>query len=515
MFDEKFNPEFHWQTTKKHILRKRIFFIFLGLILALSVLFIFQRYYFVSGRSIDLDQLIPEDSKVVVNFYTPYLLGEQMGLSTEDSRFILKDYFDGDVAKSDLFFKNIEKNIYWIEDSVNAQTFLFKTNNIETIEYLFSFFEKQEIFKENGRSIYELSVNFPENRLLNPQKNKIYLSYLNKYIFCVSNDLDLTNKITDKYKQASKIGYLKSVKNELSEYFKEILPLKMEIKNYENIKDSQSWVKELSWAVENLENKSLTLKLKTPWDKLKILVYNLDEYFSNFNIDREINGVFGDFLIYYNNRGIYDMSNLYLSDNINYYLLNNIEGLYNIDFKQELSEIDQPFNFLFYPDSKFLLISRDSEKLISFYKKILAHFKPQTRKMTLPDNTEVQEYYVNTDLVQLKQKEDFGMTLYYSDFSQISEFCLLKLDNQYILSNFREKVLEINQEKDKFNIVANLLDKNSIQELLVVNFKSIMNKEDYFGLSTLFSAYNRLNFVNFSEIRDGKSQIKLFFELIH
>jgi len=510
-----FNPEFHWQTAKKHILKKRIFFIVLGLILALSVLFIFQRYYFVSGRSIDLDQLIPEDSKVVFNFYTPYLLGEQIGLSTEDSRFILKDYFGGDVAKSDLFFKNIEKNIYWIEDSINAQSFLFKTNNIENIEYLFSFFEEQEIFKENGKSIYELNVDFPENKLLNSQENKVYLAYLNKYIFCISNDLDLTNKIVDKYKEASKIGYLKSVRNELSDYFKETSPLKLEIRNYEDIQNSQSWIKNLSWTVENLENKSLTLKLKTFWDKLKILVYNSNEYFPNFNIDREINETWGDFLIYYNNRGIYDRSKPYLSDNIDYYLLNNIEELYNIDFEQELSEIDRAYSFLLYPDSKFLLISEDSEKLTSFYKKILAHLEPQTRKMILPDNTEVQEYYMDPDLVQLKEKEDFGMTWYYGNFSQISEFYLLKLDHQYILSNFREKVLEISQKKDKFNTLIDLMDKNSVQELLTLNLKDIENKEDYFKLSTLFSAYNRLNFVNFSEIKGETSQIKLFFELIH
>lgn len=526
MFKEKFNPEFHWQTVQRHVLNKRIFFIVLGLILALSVLFIFQRYYFVSGRSIDLDQLIPEDAKAVLKFYTPQLFSEEIGLSTEDFQFILRDYFQGDVAKSSLFFKNIEKNIYWIEDSINTQSFLFKTNNIENIEYLFSFFEKQEIFKENGKVVYELNVDFPKNELLNSREDnspdcrdkcggKIYLSYLNKYIFCISNDLDLTNKIIDKYKEASKIGYLKALKNELSNYFKESVPLKLEIKNYENIQNSQSWIKNLAWAVENLENKSLTLKLKTFWDKLKILVYNSNEYFPNFSIDREINETWGDFLIYYNNRGIYDMANLYFSDNINYFLLNNIAGPYNIDFKQELSEIDQPFNFLLYPDSKFLLISKDSEKLIFLYKKILAHFNPQTRKMILPDNTEAQEYYLDPSLIQLKQKEDLGMTWYYGDFDQISGFYLLKLDNQYILSNFREKVLEVNQEKDKFNTIFDLLDKNSIQEILTINFKNIINKENYFKLNTLFSTYNRLNLINFSEIRDKKSQIRLFFELIH
>ena len=516
MFSSEFNPEFHWQTAKKQVTRKKVLFICLALILILSIFFIFKKYYFVSGRSIDLDQLVPDNTKAVLTISTADVIANGKDYLLLDEVFIsglgLKEYLKDD-EKVDSFIKSIGKDIYWLEKSSESQLLLFKITDVELLRESFnSIVDNSEKIKFNGKTIYESHVESTENPILPISKNKIYIAYLNDYIFCVSNDLDFVEDVIDKHKEALKIDYFGAIKDELASYFYEQTALMLKVTDYAEIENSLSWIKNLSFITAGENKDSFVIKFKIGQKKAELLFNDSGDISQKNDISGIDRNLSDDFLIYYSNSRLGSVGDiLNLNENIDNYLENNIKSLYNIDFKNELLNTDFPYYFLIYPDNHFLTISEDSERMKSIYKDILANLKPQTRVMILPDGTNATEYYIDPSIIELKEQEIHGITWYYADLPGNIDFYLVQYNDWYILTNFREKIIELSENQEEFCKLLRCNDESSLNEILMLNLDHF-NQKEYLPWLNLFSeSYNRLNFINLTE--DG--QKKLFFELIH
>lgn len=510
-----FSPEFHWQIIKKQKIRKRVLVIFLGLILLLSILFIFKKYYFVSGRSIGLDQLVSNNIKAVLRISVPKVLDKRRDSLSLRRQFIsaLQYYFNDDTEKTDLLINNIGKTIYWMEKTNDSQVLLFKINNIEIIKEIFnSIALKLEDVRFNGKTIYELNVNWPNNQIMPLKDDKLYVSYLNNYIACVGNDIEFIQDIINKYKEALRIDYFKSLKDEFGRYFQEQADLKLEVNDYNDIKSSSSWLKILSFINQDTDKNSFIAELNIESNKIELLLNNLDSVNQRIDINKLDSDWFNNFTVYYSNLNIkYEDRFLDLGKNIDYYLKTNIESLYNLNFKDELLNIGLPFYFIMYPKDNFLIISRDSERLMLIYKHILSHFKPKTRIMTLPDKTQAIEYYIDPEIIELKTRQDDNIVWYYDDLPGNINFYLVEYNDWYILSNFKEKIIELSQNYEKFCELLSCSDKQVISELLMLNLNNF-DKTEYLPWITMFSDYyNKLIFANFSRNND----INMVFQLIH
>ena len=510
MFDQKFNPEFHWQMNQKETNHRKFLYIFIVLILLLAIFFIFKKYYFVSGRNISLDQLVPENTKAILTIDADNILKSEEGFLIFETG--LEDFLE-DNEKIQSFTSGIGKDVYWMESSSNSQAFLFKVVDVDLIKN--SFNTSKDNSKEiefNNKIIYKLNVNNIDNLFLPNSENKIYISYLNDYLFCMSNDLDFIKNIIDKYRESLKIDYFGAIKGELANYFNEQRTLMLKVMDYDDIKNSSSWIKNLSFIVQEENNNSFVIKFKISSRKAELLFNNSQDTSQRFDISRISENLLDDYSIYYSNLGIdYGSEVLNLSDNLDIFLKNNIEGLYNINFRDELINITSPYHFLMYSNKDFLIISKDSEKMKSVYKNILAHFEPQTRTMILPDETSAVEYYSNPEIINLKERKINNLTWYYSDSPGKVDFYLLKYEDYYILTNFKEKVIELSENQEEFCEILRCNKKNPSNEILTLNLEDFNQKECLPWLNIFFDDYKKLKFINLSE--DGQN--KLFFELIH
>ena len=522
MFNNRFNPRFHWQMNREKITHKKILISLLIVISILSVFLIFRKYYFVSGKSIDLEELIPAETKAVLKISTSNLIVNQKDSNQKDS-ILLNSLFNSGLNlanylsnehETDFFINNIDKDIYWMENSPDAQLILFKIKDINlSYDYWKEIINNSKIIEYNKKIIYEYGFDFPKvnNYFLPNRDNQIYISYLNDYIFCISNNLDFVKLVSDRYKEASKIDYLRSIKEELSNYFNEQNSLVLEVREYQNLKESFSWVKNLSFLIQD-DQSSFVIKFKVKSKKLELFLNNLDDNQQTIDLSVFKNELLNDFSIYYANLGInYQEEYLNLNQDINYFLKNNIESLYNINFGEEFKTIIGPYYFLKYQNDNFLLLSKDLEKMKSVYKNILAHLYPQSRNMILPDGSSVIEYYSDLNLLELKEQENNDLIWYYADLPGDVDFYLVQYDDWYILTNFREKIVELSKNKEKFYKILNYDYKNYFQELLVLNFNNSEQNKYFPWLDLLPGFYRRLNFVNLTE--DGSN--KAFLEVIH
>ena len=286
----------------------------------------------------------------------------------------------------------------------------------------------------------------------------------------------------------------------------------LKVTDYSEIGNSLSWIKNLSFIITNENKDSFVIKFKIGFKRAELLFSDSDDASQKIDINRIDKNLSDDFLIYYNNFKTDNASDiLNLNKNIDNYLENNIESLYNMDFKRELSNINSPYHFLMYPDNHFLTISKDSERMKSIYQNILANLKPQTRVMILPDGTSAIEYYVDSSLIELKEQQTNGIIWYYADLPGNIDFYLAQYNDWYILTNFREKVVELLENQEEFCRLLRCNDESSLNEILMLNLNHFDQKEHLPWLNLFSDSYNRLNFINLTE----NGQNKLFFELIH
>jgi hypothetical protein len=510
MFDQKFNPEFHWQMDQKKTTYKKSLIIFLVLILLLSIFFIFKKYYFVSGRNISLDQLVPDNTKALLTIDVDDILKNEKGSLIFEIGF--KDFLENN-EKMQFFVKGIGKDIYWLENSSNSQAFLFKVADIDLIKDSFNMSDdNSEDIKFNNKTIYGLNVDNVHNLFLPTSENKIYITYLNDYLFSMSNDLDFIKNVIDKYKESLKIDYFGAIKDELASYFHEQKTLMLKVMDYEAIESSSSWIKNLSFVTQEDNGNSFVIKFKISSRKAELLFNNSQDTTQRFDISRMSENLLDDYLIYYSNLGIdYNSDVLNLSNTLDSFLKNNIESLYNINFKDELLNITSPYYFLMYSNNNFLIINKDSERMRSIYQNILAHFKPQTRIMVLPDGTNATEYYIDPKIIDLKEQKTNDLIWFYEDLPGNVSFYLVKYGDYYILTNFKEKIIELSENQEEFCKILRCDKEKFSNEILMLNLEDI-NQKEYLPWLNLFSEdYNRLKFINFAE--DGES--KVFFELIH
>jgi hypothetical protein len=511
MFDQKFNPEFHWQMYQKKKNYKIFLFVFLILILFLSIFFIFKKYYFISGRNISLDQLVPDNTKTLLTINVEDILKNEKGSLIFEKG--LKDFLEND-EKIQSFIRGIGKDVYWLENSSNSQAFLFKAVEINLIKNIFntSGDNPDNIIDFNNKLIYELEVANVNNSFLPTLENKIYITYLNNYLFCMSNNLDFIKDVIDKYKESLKIDYFRSIKDELTSYFDEQRTLMLKIMDYDDIDNSLSWVKNLAFIIQEEDDTSFVIKFKISSRKAELLFNNSQDTTQRFDISRMSENLLEDYLIYYSNLGIeYNSGILNLSNTLDNFLKNNIEGLYNINFKEELLNITSPYYFLMYSDNNFLIINKDSEKMRSIYQNILADFKPQTRIMVLPDGKNAIEYYIDPKIINLKEQEINNLVWFYEDLPQNPGFYLVKYGDYYVLTNFKEKVIELSENQEKFCKILRCDKERPLNEILMLNLANIDQKEYLPWLDLFSNSYNKLNFINFTENGENKA----FFELIH
>jgi hypothetical protein len=510
MFEQKFNPEFHWQMYQKKKNYKKFLVIFVILILLLSILFIFKRYYFVSGRNISLDQLVPENTRALLTIDANDILKNEKGsLFFETS---LKDFLEDD-EKLHFFIKGLGKDVYWMENSPNSQALLFKVADVDLIKSSFNISDdNSKDIKFNNKTIHKLNVDNINNPFLPNPENKIYITYLNDYLFCMSNDLDFIKNVIDKYKESLKIDYFGAIKDELSSYFYEQRTLMLKVMDYEAIGNSSSWIKNLSFISQKDTENSFVIKFKISSRKAELLFNDSQDTNQRFDISRTSEGLLDNYLVYYSNLGVeYDSEFLNLGNDLDIFLKNNIESSYNINFKEELMSSAPPHHFLMYPDDNFLIISKESDKMKLIYQNILAHFVPQTRIMTLPDGTSATEYYLDPEIIDLKEREIGNLTWYYSDIPGNTDFNLLKYNDYYVLTNFKEKVVELSENQEKFCKILRCDKEKPSNEILMLNLRDF-NQKEYLSWLNLFSDdYNSLKFINLSE----NGQNKLFFEVIH
>jgi hypothetical protein len=508
MFEYNFNPEFHWQMDQKKTTRKKVLFIFVVLILLLSVFFIFKKYYFVSGRNISLEQLVPENVKALLTINTNDVIKNEKGsLIFKEG---LKDFLKED-EKVDAFVKSIVKDIYWMEKSPDSQTFLFKMTDIELVKDHFNNIAgNSESIGFNNQVIYKSDIENTDNIFLPVLDNKIYITYLNDYIFCISNDLDSTKDIINKYKEAKKIDYFGAIKDELSGYFQEQTTLMLKVLDYPEIEDSSSWIKNLSFITQGDRKDSFILKFKVGLKRAELLFNDSDDISQRVRMNKVDGNLFDDALLHYSNLSLNYSDSLDLGDNLNKFLQNNIEGLYNTNFKSKLLS-SSPYHILAYSNNKFLTLSKDFEKMKSVYQNILAHLSPQTRTMILPDGTSAIEYYADVSNLELKEQEENSFVKYYVDLPVNTDIYLYQYNNWYILTNFKEKLIELSENQNKFCELVNCNAQDSFNEVLTLNIDSLEQRGYLPWLSIFSRSYNRLNFTNFTE--NGEN--KLFFELIH
>lgn len=512
IFKPNFNPQFHWQMDKKKIARKKVLIFGLILVLILSVFFIFKRYYFVSGRSIDLEELIPDQNKAVLKISLLNLINNQEDSSILNSLFYnglgLRDILEEE-KKQNFFINNIDQDIYWLEKDKESQLILFKIKDIDLLKDVWkSIVNDSNHIEYNKRNIYEYSKEEKNNIFL--PNDRVYISYLNDYIFSISNDLEFSKMIVDQYKEASKIDYLGSIKDELSNYFIEQNALVLAVNNYNDLENSFSWIKNLSFL--NKENKnSFQISLKIKSKKVELV---FDDYSYNRKIDLSPfdENLLDDMVLYYSNLGVDVMEEekLVFDENLNFFLKNNIENIYNLDLREKLRSINHPYYFLGYKENNFLIISRQ-EEMKEVYKKILAHLNPQTRNMVLPDGSSTVEYYADYNKIDLKQEDNNGLLWYYADLLGNIGFYLVQYDDWYILTNFKEKIVELSKNKEEFYNILDLSNKKGFKEFLVLNLYKIADKNVFPWLKLFPKTYQRLNFVNLAE--NGSN--KVFFGLIH
>ena len=508
MFEHNFNPEFHWQMDQKKTLRKRVLFILLILVLLLSLFFIFKRYYFVSGRSIALKQLVPEDIKAILAIDASDIIKNDQGFLALEMG--LRDFLKNDEHLNS-FVNNIGKNVYWLEQSTNSQALLFKIEDIKLVQENFnSIMEGSEKIEFKNKIIYQKNVKNVSNPLIPISNNKVYLTYVNDYIFCLSNDLDFIKDILNKYQEASKIDYFGAIKDEFSDYFQEQTTLMLRVVDYDHIEESVSWIKNLSFLTAGDQNNSFVLKFKLGLRRAELLFNDSADPYQRVDL-KKINGdLFHDAILHYSNFNINYNDQLHLSQNIDQFLQNNLEGLYNTNLKSKLFS-NSPYHILFYPDNKFLGLSKDSEKMKAVYRNILAHLSPQTRIMILPDGSSATEYYADASRVELQEQEENGLIQYYTNLSEDTDFYLFQSNDWYILTNFKEKLGELTENQDKFCQLINCDISDSFQEVLTLNIDKL-GSEEYLPWLNLFSkSYHQLNFTNFTE--NGEN--KVFLELIH
>lgn len=510
MFGQKFNPEFHWQMYQKKKNYKKFLIVFLVVLLFLSLFFIFKKYYFVSGRNINLDQLVPDNTKVLLTIDTDDIFENERGSLIFETG--LKDFLKND-EKIKSFIKGIGKDVYWLENSSNSQAFLFKVTEINLIKDSFEISnDSSENIDFNNKLIHKLELSNVNNPFLPSLENKIYITYLNDYLFCMSNNLDFIKNVIDKYKESLKIDYFRSIKDELASYFHEQRTLMLKVIDYDAIENSSSWINNLSFITNEINGNSFVIKFKISSRKAELLFNNSQDTTQRFDISRMGKNLLDDYLIYYSNLGIeYNSDILNLSRTLDIFLKNNIEALYNINFREELLNITPPYYFLMYPDNNFLIINKDSEKMRSIYQNILAHFKPQTRIMILPDGTNATEYYVDPKIIDLKEQETDNLVWFYEDLPGNVDFYLVKYEDYYILSNFKEKVIELSENQEEFCKILLCNKERPLNEILMLNLKNIDQKEYLPWLNLFTSSYDRLNFINFTD--NGGN--KMFFELIH
>jgi hypothetical protein len=507
MFEHNFNPEFHWQMDQKRTIRKKVLYIFVVLILLLSVFFIFKKYYFVSGRNIGLEQLVPENIKALLTIDAKDIIKNDQGLLIFEMG--LKDFL-GDDEKTNSVIEKIGKNVYWMEKSSDSQALLFKITDMESIKDNFNLrTEDLEEIEFNNKVIYKLNIENSSNSFIPISDNKIYITYVNNYILCLSNNLDFTKDILNEYKEAIKIDYFGAIKDELNDYFQEQTTLLLKVSDYSQIGESSSWIKNLSF-VNTEDNNSFVMKFKVGLRRAELLFNNSDDISQRVKMNKVNETLFKDAVFHYSNLNVNYNDILELDNNLNELLENNIEGLYNTNLKSKLLT-NAPYHLLVYPDNKFLTFSKDFEKNKGIYKNILAHLSPQTRNMLLPDGTSAREYYADPSSFELKEQEEGSYIKYYADLPGNTDISLFKYNDWYILTNFKDKLVELTENQDKLCKLLNCDAKEIFNEVLTLNIGDL-GKKEYLPWLDLFSKeYSRLNFTNYTE--DGEN--KLFFELIH
>ncbi len=519
MFEQKFNPEFHWQINRKLVTYKKIIFSIIIIFLALFSFFIFRRYYLVADRSISLSQLVPDDVRVTLSISTFDIVKNKRNLFLFDkswqSELGLKEYLDTN-QQSNVLVDNIGSEIYWLERGSESQTLLLKIRDVIRLKAkLKTLLGNAEQIKFDNKTIYGLGVEPSNNYFLPISENteaKIYIVYLNNYVFVASNNLDFTKDIIRKYREFQKMSYLTAIKNKITYSFKEQKALILKVNNYNELENSLSWIKKLSFITAG-NKKSFVLKLGVGLGKMELLFNDSQNLRQRVGRHRPSldNKLFDNLVLYYSNVNAKTDSEINFNDNISHFLQNNIEGLYNFNFKEELLNTNFTYNFLLYPQKKFLLITKDADRLKRVYRNLLAHLKPSTRIMILPDGNKVTEYYSDSSLIKLKAKANENLIWYYADLKGKVNFYLVQDQDRYILSNSKEKVIELAKSKDKLCKLLNCNEKVSFKEKLMLNLQNIDGKK-YFPWLNLFSkTYSKINFVSWSE----NEQNNLFFELIH
>ena len=515
-FNTSFNPEFNWQRDAKFKSRKKILKFSLVFFCIFIFIFLIQKYYFISDKNITLRSIIPDESKAVLHISNSSKMFNIEKNKSEFSQKVeekLSYYLNNNTELADLLLKNIEDGIYWIEYDNNSQAILLKVKNLSDINNKFvKVFENVENYEYRNKKIYKTQVNWENNKFLPIENDFLYVSYLNDYTISVSNSSDLINKIIDKYQDNLRFDYFSSIKNEFNKYFVYYSDIEMKVNNYENINTSKSWLKNVSFVTNNLSDKTFFMKLNNDSKMSELSIATSEGIGNKLKSEDEIekiSKIFGEeFLFYYSNmNSVSNIDNLDFGEDIDNYLSINIGNLYNINLKNELINVNTPYSFILYPDSKFVLTSSDFDVVSNIYKKILAHYKPSERQMSLPDGSRVTEYYMDSNSIDLKTYQDNNLVWYYDDLPDVSSFDMVKCANRYILSNSKDYIYKFCQDS-----LVNI-DFNVVNEIFVSNIDNLEKQSNILPFMELFNIKpKKLNFIDFA---DKNNTIQMLFQLIY
>ncbi|MCD4705375.1 hypothetical protein K8R66_04860 [bacterium] len=502
MFNQKFNPEFHWQTEKKEQNNKKYLLLLLILSVIFILLFIFFKSYFISDKNIILEELIPDNAQAVlgINDFQKFIG------NYKDSEFLkninkeMGNYLSS--SENIGFTDQINKGFYWAEFSADSQIIILGVDKFS----LKSFLNDSNVnFEIKDDQIYKLSSLELKNRFLNSSEGNIYLTQANDYILIVSNNLDKIRESQNKYRNSRRWDYWKSLKDDFNKYFKNQTDLEIKVNDYELIAESNSFLKDLSFLTKNLEDRSFSIKIAVGNKSTDIYIENYSDINNKLLADNYINDFYQnlphDFVSFYDLR--FNNRNFSFSSEVSAFLGNNIENIYNINIVEDLQKIDNG-SLLLFKNNKFMAFSPEKQALEDVYRKILAFSSPNTRTVVFPDQSRAVEYYFDPNSVELKVLEENNISWFYANQADNMGFELVKCNDYYIFGNFRDKIL------DFCNNNAYSLNKNQeYSEILLFNASQMENSSKYLPFLDKFTRnYNYIDLINFS----NNGHIEVFFK---
>ncbi|MDD3284032.1 MAG: hypothetical protein PHZ07_00375 [Patescibacteria group bacterium] len=516
-FNTNFNPEFNWQKEAKFKHRKKITKFSLILFCIFVFIFLMQKYYFISDKNITLSSIIPDESKAIFHISNSskiFNVEKNKSIFSQKTKEKLSYYLNDNTEFTDLFLRSIEDGFYWIEYDNDSQAFLFKVKDLSDIKSKFlETFKSVENYDYRNKKIYKTQVNWEKNKFLPIENNFLYISYLNNYTISVSNSSDLINKIIDKYQDNLRFDYLSSIKDKFNKYFVYYSDIDLKINDYEDIDNSKSWLKDISFIIKDSTDKTFFIKLNNSSKMSELSLSTSENIGDKLKLEEEIkviSKIFGeDFLFYYNSiKSISNVNNTNLGKNIDDYLSVNIGGLYNINLKEDILNIKNPYFFVLYPKDKFVLMANDFDSISNIYRKMLAHYKPLERQMFLPDGSRVTEYYMNANSIDLKMYQDGDLVWYYDDLPSIPSFDMVKCANRYILSNSKNYIYKFCQNGSEIDP-----DLGFINEIFISNIDNLDNKSNILPFTELFNI--KLKNINFIDFGKKNNDVQMIFQFIY